>query len=133
MSALAGVFTGLPDEDSGAESGKMTEGAKAVLARCLAALGLNEDSTAAALAELPEELVRETPYRARFFRILAGRVLKAGRPIVFVPIAHRISPRWGIETRAAWAWAGGSAQKVRAYLPGGQAWQGSPDDFAALF
>lgn len=133
MSALAGVFTGLPEEESGADSGKITVGAQVVLSRCLTALGLSEAQCRGALDELPGELSRETPYRARFFRILAGRVLAAGRPVVFVPVAHRVSPRWGIETRDAWAWAGGTAREVRAYLPGGEAWRGSPDDFAALF
>ena len=133
MSALAGVFTGADSEQAGADSGELTERARACLLRCLAAFGMTKHEGEKTLAELPEELSRETPYRARLFRILAGRVLKSGRPIVFLPVAHRVSPRLSLATRPSWAWTAGSADKIRALLPDGKQWHGSPEDFAALF
>jgi hypothetical protein len=134
MASLAGVFGESQSAgQSGAEAGVLTEEARACFTRCLSAFGFSKLESEEAIEELPEELARETPYRARFFRVLASRVLKSGRPIVFIPIAHRLKPHLRIDVHEAWAWRGYSKGKVRAILPGGNAWEGSPEAFAELF
>jgi len=134
MSALAGVFGGATAVgESGADSGVLTADAHDCFMTCLEAFGFSKPESDKMIAQLPEELARETPYRARFFRVLARRVLKSGRPVVFIPIAHRLKPKLGIDVREAWAWLGFSGDNIRALLPGGKPWEGSPESFAELF
>ncbi|MBI3553913.1 MAG: hypothetical protein HY077_15565 [Elusimicrobia bacterium] len=133
MAALAGVFVGANGTESAADSGKLPDSARGRLLDCLSAFGLDGAEGEKALAALSEELRRETPYRARFFRVLAGRVLKAGRPIVFVPVAHRLTPEVGVEVHEAWAWRGLSGGSVKGWGPQGRAWEGTAEEFACAF
>ena len=71
--------------------------------RCLS-LGWPRDRRVPALAALTSELGRETPIRTRCFSALASRVLDKGRPIVFLPLAHRMGMDPGVDFLDAWAW-----------------------------
>jgi hypothetical protein len=133
MSSLAGVFMG--DDaagKSGADSGTLTPAARDCALRCLSAFGLPASGNETALAELSAEIERETPYRARFFNILASRVLGKGRPVVFIPVAHRLKPKLAVSVGRAWAWKSGNAKSVSAVTPKG-VWEGSPAEFASVF
>lgn len=118
MSALAGVY--------GARDGK------GAAASCLEAFGYPQEARAEALARLSSELERQTPYRARFFRLLHGRVLRRGRPIVLLPVVHRVDGGLGVEVRDAWAWLP-AARGLEARSGDGQDWRGSPEEFARHF
>lgn len=106
--------------------GRLSQEGRAVVAACLKALDVSAD-----LAELERELARETPYRRRFFRVLAGRV-RPRRPVVFIPVAHYDEDgRRGIEIKSPWAWKRGEGELERF---GRGAWaRGSVDDFAMAF
>lgn len=83
------------------------------------------------LAGLEAELRRETPYRGRFFRVLAGRVRRR-RPIVFIPVIHHDEPgRLGVEIKRPWVWKEGAGD-IQASGPRGP-WSGSAHDFAKAF
>lgn len=99
----------------------------------LEALGLAEGARAEALAELALELRRQTPWRARFFRLLDRRVLRRGRPILFVPVVHRADGRPRVEVREAWAWCGpGPGRSIRA-RSAGRLYELTADEFALRF
>lgn len=134
MAALSGYFQE-EDPAAAAESGRLEEGARRTLLACLEALGVPEGERAAALDELARELSRETPYRARVFRLLASEVLGRGRPLVLLPIAHRLAGGISIEFGEAWAWTRGDAGTISAVKAGeaAPAWTGSPAEFARLF
>ena len=105
MWEVAGLST--PPErvvEAPAETGALTPQVSGVMARCLEALGLPRDRHVPALAALTSELGRETPFRTRFFSALASRVLDKGRPIVFLPLAHRMGMDPGVDFLDAWAW-----------------------------
>ena len=133
--ALTGIMEDGGQEHSAADTGRLNEEAKAGAKDCLEALGFGAKQVQLALELLAEELARETPYRARFFRLLAGRVLKSGTPLVIVPVAHRIEGGLGVEIKPAWAWLGMQEGVVRAREAGakGPDWQGSPEAFAVRF
>jgi hypothetical protein len=134
MAALAGVFGGKNGAaPSGADTGELSDAARGCLLRCLDALGLSREDSARELERLSEELRRETPYRARFFRALAARVLEKGRPVVFVPVAHSVSPSLGVRVGESWAWRSGDRGAVKGFVSGGKEWSGSPADFASVF
>ena len=112
-----------------------------------------EEAGARGMAALQEELARETPYRARFFRLIASRILGRGRPVVFVPIIHHTDGGGGVALGNPWAWrsldrgaisartggrdrasAGtGRAENIRARDGAGRDWQGSAAGFGTLF
>lgn len=103
-----------------AADGRLEPGGEEALRACLAALALDEPEAGRALADLEREWARETPYRERFFRLLAGRVLAKGRPILFLPVVHRgggVEPL-GVEIRNAWGWAEGGLGGVQVLRPG---------------
>lgn len=134
MSALSGVFTeNGPAEVSCADSGKLSGEAKTVFSGILKALDSPRHKEA--LEDLAEELSRETPYRARLFRIFAGRLVKKGRPVVFLPVAHRLEGGLGIEVKDAWAWTGmaGGRLKVAVASETPSSWEGTVEDFARRF
>lgn len=140
MSAAAGLsWNGrhsFPDKkEPGARSGELEPQLRAVLERCLDVLEAPGPGREAALREFSEEWVRQTPYRARLFRILAGRVLARGRPLLFLPVVHKDGGNSGIEIRDAWAWVGLGSGGVEALCSGEplRAWQGTPEEFAAAF
>lgn len=101
MSGLTGAFAA-SGEGSGAAAGRLDPAARESLARTLSVLDLPSGKAEAAIQEFEGELSRETPYRFRFFRILAGRVLKR-RPAVLLPVVHRLGSPHRIELREPWA------------------------------
>lgn len=128
--ALSGGGSRLPASDSG----KITPELEGAARACLDALGLPETEKSAALKDLGAELSRETPYRARFFNLLARRVFKKGRPLIFLPIVHRTEGGLGIEIKPAWAWVGFSRGRLRALIAGASApWEGTVGEFARKF
>jgi len=136
MSAAAGhPWNGGGDASCGAESGLVTEQAWSILERCLQALDLPEARRSESRAALTAEWARETPYRARFFRCLAARLLKRGQQIMFLPVVHRGRPRPGVEVREAWVWTGMEAGRIRALQLSrpDRPWQGTAERFAADF
>lgn len=64
------------------------------------------------LSALDRDLARETPRRARLFRALAGRVV-GRRPLVMIPIMHRIDPL-GIALGEARSWEAAGPGRVLA-------------------
>jgi hypothetical protein len=98
MSAAAGLLPG--------------ETAETAAAAALACLDVPEAERPGLLAELARDMSRETPYRLRLFRLLAGRVARR-RPLILLPVIHRSGPR-GIDLREAWSWEWLSPGKVRA-------------------
>lgn len=133
MALLAGVF---PDGAGGscAEAGKLDDAARRALGAGLAALGLEPAAAAASLDRLADELGRETPYRRRFFRVLAGRVARE-RPVVLVPIIHRIDGGLSVGVDEAWGWVSSGRERLTVLRgdEGAPARQMSPDEFALLF
>ena len=87
----------------------------------------------ALLAELLRENSRETPTRRRLFRIIAGRVLRR-RPVVFLPVVHRVDPL-GVEIREARSWVGAGRGRVRARRADAPdaVQETTPEDFAGSF
>ena len=136
LSVLSGV---LPRQKDGsvscAQSGHLTQEAETVLRFCLEALGLDLERQAQGLSAFREEWPRETPYRVRFFEMLAARVLKAGRPLILFPIVHHIEGEPCVEIKDAWAWRGISKGRLRAVVSGEKPceWQGSVEAFSRRF
>lgn len=131
MAALAGGF-GVAGQAS-AETGTLSADAERVLRAVLSALEIADSGAQAAIVDLKEELARETPYRRRFFRALAARVARE-RPVVLLPVVHRLSPL-GVGAADAWAWTSFSNGRLRATCArgGAEAFEGSPEEFATLF
>jgi hypothetical protein len=73
---------------AGLVEGETAESAAAAALECLE---VPAERRAGLLAELREDLTRETPVRRRLFRLLAGRVARR-RPLVVVPVVHRMDP-----------------------------------------
>ena len=115
MEALSGVSG---EGEPSAETGRLSEPAKRVLRHCLTALDIPRERWEGSLKALSEKFARETPYRFRLFRALAGRVLAAGRPLVFLPVVHRIEDGLGIEVKDAWAWTRLEGGRVRFAVAG---------------
>lgn len=138
MSAAAGV-SGSPGGAGGAEAGSLSREARGSFLLGLEALELSSDQIDQAMAALDEELARQTPYRERFFKMLALRLLARGRPVVFVPIAHQVlESGFGIEIKPAWAWRKynqGIMDALKLSAGGREplAWRTGPGEFAADF
>lgn len=118
---------------SSTETGALSGPARDAALRCLSVLGIEAGAASSAMAELEAEFLRETPYRARFFRVAASRVLARGRPIVFVPVAHAAGGEAAVRVGRAWAWEGFSGGRIAASRAEGPAWEGTPEEFAATF
>ncbi|MDE2141710.1 MAG: hypothetical protein KGJ84_04790 [Elusimicrobia bacterium] len=89
--------------------GETLEAAAAAALECLAVPAAERP---ALLADLARSASRETPFRRRLFRLLAGRVARR-RPIVLIPVIHGENPR-GIALREAWGWEWLGPGRVRA-------------------
>ncbi|MCX5797702.1 MAG: hypothetical protein NTY77_19605 [Elusimicrobia bacterium] len=136
VSAAAGhPWAGSALSQSSAETGRLEPEAREALAAGLSALGSTQEQQTAAWAALEEEWPRETPWRRRLFRHLAGRVLARGRPLLFLPVAHRWGPRPGIVVGEAWSWQAGAAGRISGRVLGAapRQWQGTADEFALEF
>ncbi|MBI5884182.1 MAG: hypothetical protein HZB91_13890 [Elusimicrobia bacterium] len=118
---------------SSAETGILDGPAKAAARGCLEAFGSAEEPRARGLAALEEELSRETPYRERFFRLVASRVLGRGRPVVFVPVIHHTDGEGGVALGDPWAWLSLGRGTISARDGTGREWQGSAAGFGTLF
>lgn len=132
MAALTGQS---PRGESAARLGRLTPAARAVLEECLEILGLTPAETAASMAELAEELPRRTPYRARLFRLLAGRVLRRGRPLVLLPVVFRSGGGLRLELRGVWALDSAGDGRLRARIASEppETWFGDADGIAVRF
>jgi len=117
-----------------ADLGSLDDEGRRGLLEFLDALGLSAEQAAESLARLSEELGRETPFRRRFFRVLAGRVARR-RPVVLLPIVHRLKPELGVELREAWGWRGVGRGLIDAVAAGPVPtdWSMRPQDFAVHF
>ncbi|MDD5630310.1 MAG: hypothetical protein PHU21_14695 [Elusimicrobia bacterium] len=141
VSAAAGhPWAGPAPEPSAAETGRLEPRAREAFAAGSSALALTREQEAAGWAALEEEWPRQTPWRRRLFRMLAGRVLARGRPVLFVPVVHRWEPRPGIVVGEAWSWRAGACGRAGAGRISGRVlgpapcpWQGTADEFAAEF
>lgn len=119
MAAAAGL---LPDETV-ASAG----------AAALACLEIPAAERPALLEDLARGLRRETPFRRRLFRLLAGRVARR-RPLVLLPVVHRVEPL-GVVQREAWSWEWSGPGRVRARRADApeSAEETTTDAFAARF
>ncbi|MBI3566257.1 MAG: hypothetical protein HY079_13760 [Elusimicrobia bacterium] len=118
MAACAGLLPG--------------EAPEAAAEAALAALEVPAARRAELMGALRRDLTRETPTRRRLFRILAGRVARR-RPLVLLPIVHRMSPL-GVEEREAWAWEPAGPGRVKARRADrAEGETTTPDDFADRF
>jgi hypothetical protein len=137
VSAAAGhPWAGSSPAPSSAETGRLEPEARQAAAAGLAALGLSPEQQQAALAALAQEWPRQTPWRRRFFRYVAGRVLaRRGRPVLFVPVVHLPGPRPGVAVREAWSWQALASGRLsgRVLGPAPRQWQGTADEFALEF
>lgn len=135
MSGVAGVYLEGDGGKSCAESGCLVPAGRRLAEAFLRALEVPEAEAPGLLAQLGEELTRETPFRRRFFRVLAARVARS-RPVVLLPICHVIDgEKLGIELRDPCALASFAAGRARVMLGGGDGavWEASPERFAEQF
>jgi hypothetical protein len=135
MSFLAGVFVeSVEAGKSCADLGLLDERGRGSMLAFLAALGLDDARAAESLARLSDELGRETPYRRRFFRILAGRIARR-RPVVILPIVHRGGEHPGVDLKEAWGLSGYAKGMMSAMLAGPvpTEWRMRPQDLAVQF
>ena len=135
MSFLAGVFLeSVEVEKSCADLGRLDERGRRTMLAFLAALGLDEERAAESLGRLAEELSRETPFRRRFFRILAGRVA-VRRAVVIVPIVHRGGENPGVDVKEAWGLRAFSKGMIDVAVagPAPTDWSLPPQDLAVRF
>ncbi|MBI4387318.1 MAG: hypothetical protein HY551_08035 [Elusimicrobia bacterium] len=76
-----------------AYTGSVSSTVRAALQACAQAMGCGEAAWNEEWEALQEEFHRETPYRGRFFRVLARRLTAIGRPVLLLPLAHRFDPQ----------------------------------------
>ncbi|MDE2313199.1 MAG: hypothetical protein KGL04_03380 [Elusimicrobia bacterium] len=117
-------------------AGRLDAPTAAALGAAARAAGLGEEEVRARIAALAAEFSRETPFRRRFFRLLAGRVLgRAGRPVVFVPIAHGRADGAHLGCGDCWVWRSQDGGRISAVKAGTseEAWSGTADEFAVRF
>ena len=118
-----------------AETGFLGGADKTLAEDCLEALDIPGERRGPALAELAEEIRRETPYRERFFSAVARRIVESGRPLVLIPIAHKEGGVLGVEEKNAWAWlrAGNGKLSASSSAAPETPWEGSVADFSRRF
>ncbi len=117
-------------------AGRLDAPTEAVLRAAARAAGLGGAEIGARISALSGEFSRETPFRRRFFRLLAGRVLgRAGRPVVFVPIAHGRADGAHLGFGDCWIWRSQDGGRISAVKAGEsrEAWTGTADEFAVRF
>lgn len=130
----AWIMAGVAAEGQGpssAEEARLLPEAEGRARDCLEALALPPQQRALALEELAAVMRRETPERPRFFRALAGRVLRR-RAVVFLPIVHRGGSSPGVDIREAWSWRSGGPDSIEGSGPQGP-WSGTAASFAKDF
>ena len=117
-----------------ADTGRVCAAERRLLDRFLDALGLGTASRLEAIGSLEAEAARETPYRTRFFRLLARRLLPHG-PLLFLPLRHRAGVSMRIDVGEPWAWEGPADGGVAAIEPGipPRHWFGGAEEFARRF
>ena len=92
---------------------------EAAASAVLACLSVPPGLRSALLCELLKESSRETPTRRRLFRLIADRVSRR-RPVVFIPIVHRVDPL-GVEVREACSWQAPEHGRARGRVRGRRA------------
>ncbi len=131
---LEGWFLrGIADDRAAPESGEL--GAE-VLRRArliLDAIDRRGDDADLAIGRLRAEFKRETPPRPRLMRAVFGRVLRAGRPVLFIPVVHDSGASPGIHIRSPWAWARAAGDRAAGWAPDGRPWDGAPEEFGEAF
>ena len=111
--------------------GQASDQAQRALAECLGVLEIERPEER--LRGLEDEISRETPFRERFFRVLAHRVVRRGRPVVFLPFTHRLEDGGSVLARPAWAWTETSGNRVLALAPNGEKGAWTIEDFSRRF
>ncbi|MBI3549542.1 MAG: hypothetical protein HY078_10930 [Elusimicrobia bacterium] len=97
-----------PKEDPAAleelSSGRVSRRLRDDLGAVARSLGIPEPAFQEDLRGLETEFARETPYRQRFFRFIASRVVSRGRPVVLVPLRHWMDKGEGgkVSVRLEW-------------------------------
>ncbi len=135
---LLSIFGGLEGrgtpESCLADTGRVCAAERRLLDRFLDALGFGTTSRLEAIGSLEAEAARETPFRTRFFRLLARRLLPHG-PLLFLPLRHRAGVSMRIDVGEPWAWEGPADGGIAALEPGTppRPWRGSADEFARRF
>lgn len=101
LAVVAGAWGGDGKAEGGASAdrGRLTPVGRASALGVAVAMGLEAKAAAEAVELLDRELARDTPYRTRLFRVLAGRVAGQGTPLLIVPLSHGTPPdveiTWG--------------------------------------
>jgi hypothetical protein len=76
------------DQVADVEVGRVNAAGRKAIEACFDALGYQGEEAERAFQDFSEEFSRATPYRERFFDILARRVVGRGRPVVILPLTH---------------------------------------------
>lgn len=87
MQALTGT-SGQDPPMAQTERGVLGSLPRKALESCAEALGFPRPEALARVAAFEEEFARETPYRERLFRLLAGRVAASGTGLLLLPLRH---------------------------------------------
>jgi len=79
-------------------AGRLPNAVRRVFAEIGSSLGYGDREIEKEIKELEEEFPRATPYRKRFFRFLANKVVRSGRPVLIMPLTlgepGKIEIRW---------------------------------------
>ncbi|MBI4422758.1 MAG: hypothetical protein HY554_03470 [Elusimicrobia bacterium] len=120
------------EAEPSADRAALTPRARRAAEACARAMGYGQAEAAAAADRLDEELRRETPYRLRLFRVIAGRVARR-RPLVIVPLNHGAPPDMGMVWGEPAALVGARGDAFELAYPGGRREALSFDAFARAF
>lgn len=75
---------------SDVDAGRVTDDLLTALRSVAQAMGIEGAALEEELLGLQEEFSRETPYRERFFRFLAQRILSRSKPVILLPFVHQV-------------------------------------------
>ena len=75
-----------------ADRGEIPSGKRQAVLEAFTRWGLSVEQAGPALAELVEEFKLPVPHRARLFRVLKGRLIRKGKPLLVVRIDHHETP-----------------------------------------
>lgn len=90
ISALLGQWGGGERALDEVDKGRLNGLARSRLELYARSLGLGETEGRRHVEELEREYARETPYRERFFRMIARRVVASGTPVVLMSLSHSL-------------------------------------------
>lgn len=121
MAVVSGAWgdeAAVSDGGPSADRGTLTPAARSAALACARALGAADAEEQA--ASLERELARETPYRARLFRIVARRLAGKGVPVVLVPLSHGRPPQVRMEWGEPVAVVGARGDSIEVVESGGR-------------